>query len=523
MNLLYDQLIRVQTVHGLRPMSLPELLESLGRDDVIGYVGIQRHQEEAFHVFLCYLAGAILARYGQSNPVQEEGFWRDGMKLLAGTAGDDAWQLVSSDSDRPAFMQPPLPRQDAEKLSVFAKTPDELDLLPTAKNHDLKRARAIQPHVDEWVFALISLQTMSGYFGRGNQGISRMNGGFGNRLIVELVRSTSLGARWQDAVTRLMQHRKEVLAREFGYDPQGLVLVWLEQWDGKTSLPLKRLDPFYIEVCRRIRLSGDDKRVTAASSAPADAPRIDARALSGVVGDAWAPVSVGAGKSKEPDVKALTISPAGITAEVLRNLIFDHSIVRTSLHKPLNGWRGQLWLIASVLVRGQGTTDGFYDRRVLIPESARRKLWGASTQYQELAEVSKSAIEFAGTMRCRVLRRAVFAYLQATPDAVSLDRKAIQAWCDHVARNYEDRWSDDLFPWLWSLPDQLNRDDALKEWAQKLRNHAYQSLDHAIRTIPCHTGRRYLSYHKAQQVFWGALRDNFPALVEEVDRRVSGS
>ena len=207
--------------------------------------------------------------------------------------------------------------------------------------------------MDEWVFALVSLQTMSGYFGRGNQGISRMNGGFGNRLIVELVRSTSPGVRWQDAVIRLMQHRQEVLAKDFGYDPQGLVLVWLEPWDGKTSLPLKRLDPFYIEICRRIRLRGDDNGVRDALCVPADAPRIDARTLNGVVGDAWAPVSLGAAKSKEPDVKALTISPAGITAEVLRNLIFDHSIVRTSLHKPLDDWRGQLWLVASVLVEAR--------------------------------------------------------------------------------------------------------------------------------------------------------------------------
>ena len=139
MNLLHDRLIRVQTVHERRLMGLPELLESLGQDDVIGYVGIQRHQEEAFHVFLCYLAGAILARCDESSPVQEEGFWRDGMKLLAGMAGDDAWQLVCDDPGRPAFMQPPLPPQDAKKLSVSAKTPDELDLLPTAKNHDLKR------------------------------------------------------------------------------------------------------------------------------------------------------------------------------------------------------------------------------------------------------------------------------------------------------------------------------------------------------------------------------------------------
>jgi CRISPR system Cascade subunit CasA len=520
-NLLYDGLIRVQTDYGIQSMSLPQLLSSLGRDEVQGYVGIQHHQEEAFHVFLCYLAGAVMARSSQSEPVQSEDYWRSGMKLLADEAGEEAWRLVSKDPSRPAFMQPPLPPQDVKRLSVYAVTPDQLDLLPTAKNHDLKKARATQPHVDEWIFALISLQTMSGFFGRGNQGISRMNGGFGNRLILELVRSTSLGGRWRDAVIRLLQHRHEVLSTDFGFDDQGLVLVWLEQWDGKTSIPLSKLDPFYIEICRRIRLKGDEHAITNADVVPADAPRIDAKALKGVVGDAWAPISVGGGKSKEPDIKALTISPAGITAEVLRNLIFDSSIVRTTLHKPLDNWRGQHWLYAIVLVRGQGTTDGYYDRRVLIPEEVRMRLWGSTEQYHALAEVSKTAIEYAGTMQYRVLKPAVFAYLQGTPDAVSLDRKSIQAWWEHVARHYEDTWSDDFFPWLWSLPLQFDQQSALQEWAETLRDHASQALDQAVRTMPTHTSRRYFCYNKAQQVFWGALKNNFSILAKEVCERVS--
>ena len=59
-------------------------------------------------------------------------------------------------------------------------------------------------------------------------------------------------------MTRLLQHRQSVLEDAYGFDPNGLVLVWLEPWDGQTSLPLSMLDPVYVEICRRIRLKGLD-------------------------------------------------------------------------------------------------------------------------------------------------------------------------------------------------------------------------------------------------------------------------
>ena len=54
-------------------------------------------------------------------------------------------------------------------------------MLVTAKNHDLKSSIAAQANVDDWIFALVTLQTMEGFGGVGNYGIARMNSGFGNR------------------------------------------------------------------------------------------------------------------------------------------------------------------------------------------------------------------------------------------------------------------------------------------------------------------------------------------------------
>ena len=71
MNLLHDHFFRVLTDDGREEISLPELLEALGTDRVHQLVGIQRHQADAFHVFLTYLAGAVLVRNGDTAPCKQ--------------------------------------------------------------------------------------------------------------------------------------------------------------------------------------------------------------------------------------------------------------------------------------------------------------------------------------------------------------------------------------------------------------------------------------------------------------------
>jgi CRISPR system Cascade subunit CasA len=506
MNLLTDPLLRVQTAAGLRTMNLPALMAALGRDEVLSLTGLQRHQADAFHVFLSYLAGVVIARRGETDPIQHEDFWRVGLQNLAGEAGDHAWTLVVDDLSRPAFMQPPLPKGDHKKLKFYASAPDALDLLPTAKNHDVKQARAhMSLMIDEWIYALISLQTMSGYFGRGNPGISRMNGGFGSRTIVELIRDNSPGARWRDAVERLLIHRQDVLAGEYGYDNEGLVLVWLRPWDGRESLRLCELDPFYIEVCRRVRLRNSDRCIYA-EAIPSDANRIAAKELNGVVGDAWLPINLAdTGRSDNTGGKALTVSAQGITAELMRRLVFADEFVMTPLHRPLPTWKGRLTLTVSVLVRGQGTTDGFHERHVDIPPPVQPRLFGPIAKSDPLLALSRNAIEYAGTMQYRVLKPAVFSYQEGGPEKLQLDRDSVQAWWVPIARRFEILWSDDFFAWLWSVPEQFDKEDILKEWAARLRDHALTVLSEVERVMPARIGRYYRSRVEAERVFWGAL------------------
>ena len=92
------------------------------------------------------------------------------------------WHLVVDDITKPAFMQPPARSTEREKdYKNTIETPDDLDILLMSKNHDLKSEIAVQAGIDDWIFALITLQTMEGFSGAGNYGISRMNGGLGSR------------------------------------------------------------------------------------------------------------------------------------------------------------------------------------------------------------------------------------------------------------------------------------------------------------------------------------------------------
>lgn len=517
-NLLTEPVLRVVTNQGKRRMNLPELMSALGRDEIHHYEGIQRHQEDAFHVFLSYLSGAILARRNLTDPGQDDEFWRQGMRVLTQGIGDDAWSLVVDDLTRPAFMQPPLPLEDHARLTplgdddLFAQASDAMDLLVTSKNHDVKSAKTIRSRPDSWFYTLISLQTMSGFFGRGKHGISRMNSGYGNRPIVELIQNPRPGARWHDAVVRLLDYRQTVLADAYGFDPQGLVLVWLEMWDGSASLPLSRLDPFYVEICRRIRLRKDEDGIYAADM-PSESMRIAAKELKGVVGDAWMPIDLGGRKSRE--VQALTLSPQGLTPEVLRRIVFEDQLQLTILHKPLPTWQGRmLWMTISVLVRGQGKTEGFHEQCIAIPPRIQRRLFGSPQQREPFAELSRSAIEYAGRMEHRVLKPAVFAFLQGGGEKIDYDRVTVNAWWSRLSKIFNAQWSDEYFPWLWSVPEPIDQDVALRDWTVRLQEFALEILRQAKDTMPQHSGRRFRSRSRAELAFRGLLYRTFPLLKE---------
>ena len=106
-------------------------------------------------------------RAGIDTPPETAGEWASlVLGLTPDYPDDEPWQLVVDDITKPAFMQPPASSKAKEKdYKSSVATPDELDMLVTSKNHDLKAAVAVQASADDWVFALVTLQTMEGFGG----------------------------------------------------------------------------------------------------------------------------------------------------------------------------------------------------------------------------------------------------------------------------------------------------------------------------------------------------------------------
>ena len=181
LNILKEPVVRLTKSTGTQPASLPEVYAALAADEVEAFPALRPHQRHAWHAFLVQLGAMSMRRAGISDPPEDEAAWADLIRGLTPEFPDDEpWQLVVDDITKPAFMQPPTSSPDLEKdYKGVVSTPDELDMLVTSKNHDLKAAAATHASADDWIFALVDLQTMEGFGGAGNYGVSRMNGGLG--------------------------------------------------------------------------------------------------------------------------------------------------------------------------------------------------------------------------------------------------------------------------------------------------------------------------------------------------------
>jgi len=515
-DLLKDPVLSGTSSHGPVRLSLPGLLEALGSGEPVTLSGLQRHQSDPVHVFLCYLAGAVLQRASRDETAQDEAFWRTGLVSLAAeqtTHPEAAWQLIVEDPTRPAFLQAPSPsREDFTahfKLKAFA--PDSVDVLQTAKNHDVKTARATKASAEDWVYALITSQTTSGYMGRGNYGVARMNSGQGSRVVVACNTPADRARRLREDVKRLLAHRPALLAGGWNYDAHGIVLTWPVPWDRVQQLSLSSLDPFFIEVSRALRLVATADGVVALG-ATSEKTRIAANEHKGVVGDPWIPVRV-----SDQEQKALTVPAAGFTPRLLRDVILGEGYRQAAMQRMPNEVSSSGVIFhASVLVGGQGKTDGFHSVDIPIPVKAATILSRGGLQRDVLLQMSEHGLGAAKDLQNKVLKPAVLSYLQGGVGIgeVKWDAREQTAWWEMILREYSRSWEAAFFPWLWGCVDSEDKSDLRVRWLRTLADMGREQLKRAISTLPRRTGRRYRAASIAESVYGSALYRNFPDLKE---------
>lgn len=513
-DLLHDPLIGLRTRSGDTRASLPELLARLCAGDVDDYTGLRPHQADPWHVFLVQLAASVLARHPgiePARPPSDSEFWRQGLLDLAeGQAS--AWELVVDDLTRPAFMQHPLTEGADELKSSFkpkATSPDELDVLITAKNHDLKMARADTHAAEIWLFALVLHQTTSGFLGQGNYGSVRMNGGFGSRAIVSMVRSNGIAPRFLEELIGTCAARATTVSRH-GFANRGSVLCWMRPWARADSLYFtNELEPYFVEAVRPLRFVWHTDGVVA-FGASSKARLIGPKTLdNGVMGDPWIPVNV---EDKKKGESALTLAATGWTPDKLVDLLFEQGFRLTPLQKVRTG-SGDHWFIGSVIVRGQGTTDGFHTFRLPVPAKVCMALLKPETA-QPLAAFARQLLQLAADA-ASALRGALMSLAEGGPERTNYDKKAISAWVKQAAAMTTYRWQDRFFPNLWQASDPADREAVKTQWKAGLVLDVRQALQDAEHRLPIPHARRWRAVTQARGLLDALLRK--AALLPERD------
>lgn len=483
-------------------VSLPQLFVALAADEVRDYPALRPHQRHPWHAFLVQLAAIALHHAKRTTAFEAADEWRDALLALTPDDPDGAaWCLVSP-PNRPALLQAAVPDGPVDEWKSVAFAADEIDMLVTSKNHDIKGSRARRAQPEDWLFALLSLQTQEGFLGAGNYGISRMNGGFASKPGIGVAAAGLQGVRWSRDIAALLAHRERTVEERGLQGEGGLALVWLAPWDGLGSLSFAALDPFYIEICRRIRLqsAGGDIRSIGIGT---KAARIAAKELNGLTGDAWTPIDVEGGK-------ALTITSDGFPYKLVSELMFGgkyQSPVAQNLTQSISGQR--LVFIAQGVTRGQGKTEGFHERRVPISPKARGLM--ASNQKDSLARLATRRIAEIGGVRTLlwVSLSVLFASGKSGDDSKSNKAKATK-FSDPFEQAEDARFFDDLNEEIETVDPDATR----LLWMQGLIKRAEAVLKTAFDAGPRNGIQKYGAQSAALSRFHGGLRSDKSPLPE---------
>ena len=496
LNFLDEPLLTAASPRGTKARyTLPGSFAALVRGEIAAFSGLRSHQRHVWHAFIVQLAALALEKAKQSRLPEDETAWRRMLRGLTLNWPDgEPWSLVVPDASKPAMLQAPVPGGELPQCRTV-ETPDGLDMLVTSKNHDLKAARMYRAAPEDWLFALVSLQTQQGIMGAGKYGITRMNGGYGSRPVVGLDNPGDAGSRFRRDVTALISAAEDK-ANPHGLGRDGTALVWLKPWNGSTPMDFRDLHPLYIEICRRVRLVSSGERIFA-MDAPSSAARISGAAqLNGDTGDAWTPVSA--------EAKAFTIAGEGFSsrklAEVLNPARFRLPIsVQISGADATNG----VSLVLQSVCRGQGKTQGFHERRIFLPPEAASLLQSERKTFSEILERRSSAL---GELRL-AFRLGLLVLCQRGEGDLSTGKDAARKFIDPALERFETETDRDFFDGLWEEMREpgASRGRIYPRWLKAQVARALYMLSEAPRVLPHPSSRSYWNRTQSSLAFRAVL------------------
>jgi CRISPR system Cascade subunit CasA len=508
-NLLVDAVVSVRKRGGsLLSFSISDIFAALACDEIEGFPALRPHQAPAWHAFLVQVGALSLHRAGVSELPTKASDWMALLAALTAPHSDTAWSLVVTDPTRPALLQEPVvkPEQFANYKTVI-DTPDALDLLVTSKNHDVKSERMTEASPEHWLYALVTLQTFEGVMGAGKYGIARMNGGYGSRPMLGVVPEGGPGVHFTRDVIRLLAARPAISSRVPGLGTKRQVgLTWLEPWDGTSSLTIEELDPFFVEVCRRIRLTITGGVITALGVG-SKVPRIGIpKEMKGVTGDPWTPID-------RDDNKVLSITGDGFGYARMVDLLDRAKYECPPLAEvdQADAAHG-LTIEAAALARGQGKTEGFHTRRIPISNTIARRLIGREAT-DRLAALGRTRVNEVGDFARKVLRPSLFMLFQGGPDEVDYRKDATNAqvgpWMKMFDGEIDRVFFDDLFAEFDAreLEDVSRADIENRCWREKIRELGDDVFNRAMDAAPRNATRWHRARARSRSYFQNRAGD----------------
>ena len=447
MNLLQDPLFSVRTGQTTRAASLPETLALLAeRGEPLDFPQIRPHQKISWHTTLCQIAAIAMIQVRATDFLTEAEDWRAAIEAVAGT---QPWELVENDWTKPAFLQPPITADtNPKKYEYSTASPDELEITVGAKRIDLKDGQDHRPTPERWIYALISHQTTSGYYGPKLYHVSRMNKGMGNRHQFSLAPQAANGAaNWHEHIVR----DASILANTHQEMSLADILLWTIPWDGEGQLSIEPLlrQPLYIEVARRLRMIQHPDHKLSALTATSKGTRIDLAATRGAVNDPWTLTA-----PQENGRKAVTVSTAGFDYRQLSNYLDPevHTLPQLAMVHPTD--TGPMTLVARALVRGQGKTEGYHEAVIPFAEKVT-ELFASPDGQKHLAQAVRIRVDEAGLI-ARALAHAVLT-LMRNGDAQKKGKPSKHE--GEIQRKYRAHFHKAVNADFWSmLSDELEAD-----------------------------------------------------------------
>jgi len=479
--------------------SLPGLMAAMARGEVARFPALRPHQRPAWHMFLVQLAVLALEAAGREDLPKDEDSWREALSALTSDFPDgEPWHLVVAEQSKPAFLQPSDP--GGLKWTEVA-TPDALDMLITARNHDLKREIATDAAPQDWVFALVSLQTMEGFGGAGNYGVARMNGGSSSRVLMGLAplstATTEVRASdwWKRDLSALLHSRAKAQS--------GHKLLWTLPWAGEVSLNLADLDPLAVEVCRRIRMHASEGSLHARRST-SGAARVAGKEAKGNTGDPWAPIDI-------KEAKSLTLGDRDWTHELLVTLLCsgEWRLPLLARAKPDEEAR-PMALIVEAFARGNSKTDGFKSRIVPIPKAMVAEMFGTRP-----VPLAKDILEDIEAIDHAVRNGLAIVAAGGDRSKVKKEHYARGKSARDALRHQADRM---FFPELWSRLGATSAEDIAtfrRAFLDRLVTIARAEFNAALSGIPCASLMRPRAELRGREAMERAIRFAMQGLIPQ--------